>query len=362
MTTDALLRQYPILNDRYQLIERIGSGGMAAVYKGQDLGLGRFVAIKVLHRSLTDDETFLTRFEKEAHSAANLSHPNIVTVHDIRQHEDLHYIVMEYVEGQTLKQIIRDHNAQGFLLPISRALDFAIQICAGIGYAHRAQIVHCDVKPHNMLVARDDRLKVTDFGIARAMSEATTSAAEMVWGTPQYFSPEQATGDPPTPASDVYSIGVIMYEMLTGQLPFQAENHTALALKHVHDEPPAIEMYNPAVPPPLAEIVHKVLAKEPSARYRTAGQLGHVLATYRRRALVTTGAIPPLDDSVGAPLAPALEDADPEATAIYVRPDALTESAVEQDWPLIAVGIVALISVLGLVPLWIAVAVRWGVL
>ena len=199
------------LNGRYRLLERIGSGGMAAVYRAQDLKLGRIVAIKMLHESLTSDEGFLMRFQREAHAAANLTHPNIVTVHDIGQEEHRHYIVMEYVDGFTLKQIIRDANEDGRFLPVSRVLDLAIQICNGIGYAHRANLVHCDMKPQNVLVTRDDRVKVADFGIARAITEASQHLADsQVWGTPQYFSPEQAACEAPSPASDVYGIGVVL--------------------------------------------------------------------------------------------------------------------------------------------------------
>ena len=216
-----------LLNGRYQLLEQVGSGGMAAVYRAQDTVLGRVVALKLLHPSYTGDPEFLTKFSQEAQAVANLSHPNIVTVHDIGRDGERYYIVMEYVEGKTLKQLIRE---AGRPIPIQRALDLTIQVCNGLGYAHRANLVHCDVKPQNILVSRDDRIKVTDFGIARAMTEATSSPKDTVWGTPQYFSPEQAQGLPATPASDVYSLGIILFEMLTGVLPFSAENHTALAL------------------------------------------------------------------------------------------------------------------------------------
>ena len=189
-----------ILNKRYRLLERVGAGGMALVYKARDLALGRIVAIKVLQESLASDEEFLGRFRAEAHRAANLAHPNIVTIHDIGQDGRLHYIVMEYVEGRTLKQLVRTYLRQtGRPLPIDQALELAIQICAGIGYAHRADLVHCDVKPQNILVSRDHRVKVADFGIARAISQSQVSQQlrDEVWGTPQYFSPEQAAGEPP---------------------------------------------------------------------------------------------------------------------------------------------------------------------
>ena len=236
-----------ILNDRYKLLQRAGSGGMATVYKGQDLMLGRLVAIKLLHESLTGDSEFLRRFQKEAYAAANLTHPNIVTVHDIGQDGHSYYIVMEYIAGPTLKDVIRQQR-KDYDRPLSleRSLDLAIEICKGIGYAHRANIVHCDVKSQNVLVTRDGRVKVADFGIARAMSEASLQDDSLIWGTPQYFSPEQAAGESATPASDVYAIGIILFEMLAGRLPFEADSHTALAVKHMRETPPLVTQFNPA--------------------------------------------------------------------------------------------------------------------
>ncbi len=373
-----------VLNGRYQLLERIGSGGMARVYKAQDRALGRIVAIKMLHESLTGDEGFLERFQQEAHAAANLTHPNIVTVHDIGQDRNHYYIVMEYVDGQTLKQIVRQCNQSGHPMPISRALDLTIQICAGIGYAHRADLVHCDVKPQNVLVTRDDRVKVADFGIARAMSEATLDRqASQVWGTPQYFSPEQAAGEPATPASDVYSIGIILFELLTGQLPFSGDTPTALALKHIQEDPPAVADTNPTVPIQLDQIVQKVLAKEPSGRYRTGGQLGRILSAYRQRSLADTG-LTNNDTAVHQPTTPISE----LKTKTYQRPQPTLEKTVlsdpmrenkttlatapptiripahanemSNDWTAVTLGIAALIALLGLIPLWYMVYRAWA--
>ena len=260
------------LNKRYQLINRVGSGGMAVVYKAKDLALGRLVAVKMLHDSLTGDNNFLASFRREAHAAANLAHPNIVTVYDIGEAEHRHFIVLEFIDGQTLKQIIRQHKANGTYLPLTDVLTIVIQICEGIGCAHRADLVHCDVKPQNVRITRDQRVKVADFGIARAVSEATISQQSRSWGTPQYFSPEQAAGEKPTPASDVYSIGIILFEMLTNELPFQAETPTGLAIKHLQTPPPLVTELNPLVPPQLAQIVNKVLSKEPSGRARSPDQ------------------------------------------------------------------------------------------
>jgi eukaryotic-like serine/threonine-protein kinase len=414
-----------ILNGRYKLLQRIGSGGMSIVYKAQDLSLGRLVAVKMMHESLTDDEGFLQRFQQEAHAVANLTHPNIVTVHDIGQDETdqgqrRHYIVMEYVEGNTLKQIIRETYGQnGRFFPLSRALDLTIQICAGIGYAHRANLVHCDVKPQNVLVTHDDRVKVADFGIARAMSQATAHQPQQVWGTPQYFAPEQAAGETPTPASDVYAIGVILFELLSGQLPFTAESHTALALKHLQEEPPLITQYNPTVPRQIEQIIRKVMAKEASGRYRTAGQLGRILSTYRQSTQEDTGPLypvtqrrppvtapadgsgqavpvseqptqiyerPSLDDSDQTPVQShkpvrilAEDNTSPRRTAVTgpraaAAPDQAIQDKTGQplhipvpeqqtpdtDWIAVGLGVAALILLLGLIPLWFAVYQAWA--
>ncbi len=365
-----------ILNSRYKLLERIGSGGMSIVYKAQDLSLGRMVAVKMLHESLTGDADFLRRFRQEAHSAANLTHPNIVTVHDIGQDGHRYYMVMEYVEGQTLKQIIRENNTKERLMSVDRALDLTVQICNGIGYAHRSGLVHCDVKPQNVLVTRDDRVKVADFGIARAISEASQAYQNnQVWGTPQYFAPEQAAGQPATPASDVYSIGVIMFEELTGKLPFQAETQTALALKHLNEQPPLVTDYNPVVPEQLELIIDKVLSKDPAGRYRTAGQLGRILTTYRHRSQEETGIVyPPLtpEATIDAPIAEQQTQIYPHpypdgqtggSTPIHpqsARPGTAVEEAQTEiyggeagtDWVAVALGISAVIALLGLIPLW----------
>lgn len=269
-----------LLNGRYRLIAQQGSGGMAVIYKAQDLLLGRTVAVKVLRPSLTSDPAFMTRFRNEARSVANLNHPNIVTVHDVGNDGSTQYIVMEFVEGQDLKRIIKAEGA----LPVDRALKLAIQICAGIGFAHRAGLVHADVKPQNILVSRGDLLKVTDFGIAQALSDTQPGERQsVVWGSPHYFAPEQARGEKPTPASDVYSIGIVMFEMLTGRLPYVGANQQELALAHIREAIPRATDFNPNVPDTLSQIVYKVMSKEPSARYRMADQLGHVLESYRDR-------------------------------------------------------------------------------
>lgn len=269
-----------VLNNRYRLVAQQGSGGMAVIYKAVDLELGRTVAIKILRPSLTSDPAFLTRFRNEARSVANLNHPNIVTVYDVGNEGPTQYMVMEFVEGQDLKKIIKTEG----ILPVDRALKLGIQICAGIGFAHRAGLVHADVKPQNILVTRGDMVKVTDFGIAQALSDTQPGEkVSVVWGSPHYFAPEQARGERPTPASDVYSIGIVLFEMLTGRLPYVGANQQELALAHIRERVPTVSEFNPSVPQTLSDIVYKVMSKEPAARYRTADQLGHVLEEYRNR-------------------------------------------------------------------------------
>ena len=370
-----------LLNGRYQLLERVGSGGMSVVYRAQDMLLGRIVAIKMLHEGFTGDAEFLQRFRQEAYSAAGLQHPNVVIVHDIGQDGHRQYIVMEYVQGPTLKEIVRQYNAEGRTMEINRMLDLTIQICAGVGYAHRAGLVHCDVKPQNVIVTRDDRIKVADFGIARAMSEASQQVQDNeMWGTPQYFSPEQAAGITPTTAADVYAIGVIMFEMLTGQLPFTAESQTALALKHIQEQPPLVGSLNPAVPEQLELIVNKVLAKEPSGRYRTAGQLGRVLSTYRSSSQAETGPIAPF---VAAPVIVAGLAASEQQTQVFPQlqrtittgtqpkgQDVVVAAAAVitpgnpadgngSDWLAIGLGLIAFVALLGLIPLWYFVYIAY---
>ena len=263
---------------------------MAVIYKAQDLALGRTVAIKVLRPSLTGDPTFLERFRQEARNVANLAHPNIVTLYDVGQDGNTYYMVMEYIEGKDLKKLIRDSAP----FSVERALHIGIQICAGIGYAHRAGLVHADVKPQNVLVTEDDHVKVTDFGIAQALSKTQTQEKQsVVWGSPHYFAPEQASGEPPSPASDVYAIGIVLFEMLTGKLPYSGTDHQELALAHIREQIPHVMEFNPNVPVHLDRIIYKVMSKEPANRYRTADQLGRILISYQKQGADATANVPP---------------------------------------------------------------------
>ncbi len=268
-----------LLNNRYQIEGRIGSGGMAEVYRARDLMLERTVAIKLLKEDFSTEASFRERFRQEAKAAANLSHPNIVTIHDFGFDDKQIFIVMEYVPGTDLKTILAHRGS----LSIDETLPLIIQACAGVGYAHRAGLVHCDVKPQNMIVTPDQRLKVTDFGIARALASIhPQEVSHVVWGSPQYFSPEQAAGLPPTPASDVYGLGVVLYEMLTGRLPFIANSAAELSQMHRTALPTPPSQVNPLIPPALEQACLKVLSKEPASRYRTADQFGRVLISLSR--------------------------------------------------------------------------------
>ena len=274
-----------ILNNRYKLVAQQGSGGMAVIYKAVDMSLGRNVAIKILRPSLTADPQFIARFQNEARSIANLIHPNIVTVHDVGSDGPTNYIVMEFIDGYDLKKIIRAHGT----LAVDRALNIAISICAGLGYAHRARIVHADVKPQNILITQDDVVKLTDFGIAQALTDTQPSQrADVVWGSPHYFAPEQAQGEKPTAASDVYSIGIVMFEMVTGRLPYTGANQQELARAHISTPIPRADEVNPDVPEGLANIIYKVMSKKPTDRYSRADQLGRVLIAFRDHAMSPT--------------------------------------------------------------------------
>jgi serine/threonine-protein kinase len=325
------------LGGRYQILGQLGAGGMAKVVRARDLNLQRDVAIKILHEDLISDVQFRARFLQEARAAANLIHPNIVTVYDFGQDEERYFIVMEYVVGTDLKTLIRRRGR----LQVDEAVEFMIQMAAGVGYAHRAGLVHCDLKPHNVLVAADGRVKITDFGISRALASISPGEkSDVVWGSPQYFAPEQASGGAPSPASDVYALGVIFFEMLTGRLPFEASDSAALAELHLTTPPPQPRSLNPDIPAALESIVLKVLSKEPSSRYRTADQLGRVLMTFASR----------------AGMAESLPVAIPAPEPVH-DPQALTApmdlGADQVDWLAVLLGLLAFVAVGGLIPLWL---------
>ncbi len=351
------------LNNRYQIEEMLGSGGMAVVYRAVDLMLERPVAIKILRQNFSDDSEFRERFRQEARAAANLSHPNIVTVYDYGISDGHPFMVMEYIPGQHLKRMIQQQGR----FAVEEAIKLMVQACAGIGYAHRAGIVHCDVKPHNLVVTPDLHLKVTDFGIARALSTIQTDErAELVWGSPQYFSPEQAAGSPPLPTSDVYSLGVVFYELLTGTLPYQAASSAELAHLHQTAMPISPRSLNPEISPDLEKIVLRMLAKEPAARYRTADQLGHVLESVTGNNNDTHASELPGETVIfetsqpveSIPRSPYWETPrpaheQPNHSAQLQLPIQEKKNQIEFDWKTILLGLLATIAVGGLIPFWL---------
>ena len=255
--------------NRYEILEKTGVGGMATVYTAKDIVLNRHVAVKVLKEEFTTDEEFVKRFNTEALAAASLSHANIVSIYDVGNEDNIYYIVMELVRGKTLKQIITENG------PISWkwATNIAIQIASALEVAHKNNIVHRDIKPHNIIITEDGVAKVTDFGIAKAVSNSTITAFGTTIGSVHYFSPEQAKGGYTDAKSDIYSLGVVMYEMLTGQVPFDADTSVSVALMHMQEKPvPPIEI-NKNIPTALNDIILKAMQKEPMARYQTAAEM-----------------------------------------------------------------------------------------
>lgn len=258
-----LLNPGSVLGDRYEIIEKIGSGGMAVVYRGKDKKLDRYVTIKVLREEFIGDEEFIERFRSEACSAARLSHPNIVRVYDVGEEGKINYIVMEYIHGDTLKTAIRKKAP----FDSRSTINVAIQIASALSQAHKAHIVHRDIKPQNILVGTDGVVKVTDFGIARAACATTMTTTANAAGSVHYFSPEQARGGYVDEKSDIYSLGITMFEMITGVLPFQGNNSVSIALKHINEELPDIRQYNPNCTPSLEGIIKKATMKKADERY-----------------------------------------------------------------------------------------------
>ncbi len=263
-----------ILAERYELIEKIAEGGMARVYRGQDLLLKRTVAVKILKDQMTGDPSFIRRFEREAQSAAALSHPHIVNIYDVGEEEGVYFMVMEYVDGNNLKEYIREKGK----LPVGEAIKITRQIAEALQQAHAAGVIHRDIKPQNILFSRDGKVKVTDFGIAIAGDGVTVTVGDSIIGSVQYISPEQARGELAGKQSDLYSLGIILYEMVTGQVPFTAESPVALAMKHIQEQvvPPRRQVEN--IPESVEEIILKAIEKDSAERYATAAEMLEDLA------------------------------------------------------------------------------------
>lgn len=262
-----------LLGNRYKILELIGEGGMALVYKAECALLQRVVAIKILRAQFSADREFVERFRREAQAAASLSHPNVVNIFDVGQEDEIHYIVMEYIPGRNLKEIIQEEAP----FSLNRALRITLQICEALRHAHEHNIVHRDIKPHNILMTADGTVKVTDFGIARAVTASGFTQTGVVMGSVQYFSPEQAKGLPVGPQSDLYSLGCILYEMLTGEVPFTGESPIAIALKHLQEEPPLLGWIAARHPKSVVDLLKRALAKDLEQRYPSVLVFSHDL-------------------------------------------------------------------------------------
>jgi serine/threonine-protein kinase len=263
-----------LIGDRYEIQETLGSGGMSRVYLAHDRRLERKVALKALHAHFDGDEAYVARFEAEARAVARLSHPNIVGVIDRVEDDGRHFIVFEYVEGETLKQLVEREGR----LPEARAIELTLEVAAGLSFAHQQGLVHRDVKPQNILVSTDGEVKVTDFGIARSLEiEHGITETGTLLGTSDYLSPEQARGTAASPASDIYSLGVVLFELLTGELPFHGDSPLAVAMQHVNAAPPNVRDYRPDVSPRLAAAVDRALAKDPVDRFPSIGEFANEL-------------------------------------------------------------------------------------
>ena len=298
-----------ILDNRYKILEEVGTGGMAVVYKAQDILLDRIVAVKILLAKYGDDHDFVVRFRQEAQAAAKLSHPNIVNIYDVGYDENVHYIVMEYVRGETLKEYIEKHGH----LPINTSIQITFDIGEAQENAHKNGIVHCDIKPHNILVTETGRIKVADFGIARAInSSATNKDDHAVLGSVHYFSPEQASGGPVDERTDIYSLGVVMYEMMTGVVPFEGETAISVALQHVQDDIPLPTKYNRRIPRLVEQCILKAMAKNPDDRFQSIAEMMSELRLSQGFVNTNKGAMPIIKNNFATQKIPPLKSPEEE--------------------------------------------------
>jgi eukaryotic-like serine/threonine-protein kinase len=323
-----------VVDSRYRIVRRIGSGGMADVYCAEDTHLGRQVALKVLHRRFAQDQEFVERFRREASAAAGLQHPNVVGVFDRGRHDGTYYIAMEHLPGRTLKEIVESEAP----LQQERVVDLGLQILQAAGFAHRHGVIHRDFKPHNVIVDEHQHAKVTDFGIARAGASEMTETGSIM-GTAQYLSPEQAQGHAVTATSDLYSIGVMLYEMLAGRLPFEGESAVSIALKHLSEQPLPISQLRPDVHPALESVVMAALAKDPARRWQTAEDFGEGLAAAGAQ---LGDAPPPSHTSAFAPIpapVPAHVDGDTSPPVVAPVSEPSPKRRRRRRWPWIVIGL-----------------------
>ena len=324
-----------LLADRYRIEDEIARGGMGTIMAAQDERLHRQVAVKLLKDELVQDPRFVERFRREARSVAALSHPNIATVFDYGEDDHRHFIVMEYAEGKDLARVLREDGP----LSLDRTVRITVQVCNALAHAHAAGVVHRDVKPANVIIGPSDRVKVTDFGIARAAGDSTLTATGSVLGTAQYISPEQASGTRVTPATDVYSLGIVLYEMLTGAVPFTGDSPVAVAMQQVSEPVPSPSSLNAEVPASLDDVVMRATAKEPGDRYADAREMGAAIGT-------ALG-----DTAEGAPTTVAMGGATPTrvdepAQTVWPIPGSRWDPQRVGRWVLVTLGALVLIALL----------------
>lgn len=345
------------ISGRYKIKDMIGGGGMANVYLAHDMILDRDVAVKMLRLDFANDDEFIRRFHREAQSATSLAHPNIVSIYDVGEEDGLYYIVMEYVDGQTLKQYIQQHAP----VPVEVALDIMKQLTSAISHAHHNHIVHRDIKPHNILIDSSGTVKITDFGIAMALSATSITQTNSVLGSVHYLSPEQARGGMANKKSDIYSIGIVMFELLTGRLPFSGESAVSIALKHLQSETPSLKRWNPQIPQSVENVVLKATAKDPFHRYDTVDEMEEDLRTSLDANRLNEGkfAIPEDDEATKA--IPIITNDRPyhNLDETIVRKDALgsqeqalkakPEKKKKKKWPIILTVMFLLILTAGIV-------------
>jgi predicted Ser/Thr protein kinase len=333
------------LSGRYRLEERLAGGGMGMVYAGRDERLGRRVAVKLLKEDLATDPHFVERFRREARAVAALVHPNIASVFDYGQDGGRHYIVMELVPGRDLARLMREEGPPH----VGRAVSITAQLCDALGHAHKAGVVHRDVKPGNVIVAAEDHVKVTDFGIARAPGDATLTTAGSVLGTAQYISPEQAADRAVGPPSDVYSAGIVLFELLTGAVPFTGDSPIALALRHVNEEVAAPSAVNPSVAKELDRVVAKATAKDPGARFRDGAEMAAAVRGAEGAATAVLGGITAPTAALGPGAEPAVAAAGTAAGIGATWPPGARGGSSRWGLVLAAIFVVLLVAAAGLV-------------
>jgi serine/threonine protein kinase len=336
-----------LLADRYDLLAEIGQGERTVTYKARDISLNRTVVVKILQERCAIEQEFVDRFQSAAQATAGLSHPNIVAVYDIGTDKGVHYLVTEYVEGQSLESLL----ASKAPLTVEQSLDIAVSACTALHTVHQAGFVHGQLTPRNILLTEDEQAKVSDFGVVDAPPPILPGEESPSRYAALYLSPEQAMGRRAAPASDIYTVGVILYEMLTGQPPFEGERFSVIAEEHIREEPEPLHVANPEVPRSLSVLVHGALAKSSADRYRTAKALKDYLTDYRRQAVeMEVAERIRLEERRRALERRLAEESAPS-------PVVLEETGL--DWVAMILGMIAFIAVLGLIPLWVVVFLRY---